>query len=202
MNLADRIIKFKEIKTLSKYESIVFGVIESINEKYLKINDQLPTINLMKQKLGYSGVTICKGYEELKRLGLIKAINTQGYYVCSTDTGTTTRIVLVSASIEHYQEKLYQIFRKELGEKFSMDVFVHNCNIDSFETILFRVKETRYDRYIIELMADPSVLPMLESFDPRKLLVLNNVFPLNCQFSYITMEFNENDHKRVLEHFD
>ena len=200
MNLSERILKFKEIRAVPKYEGIVFAVIEAINDRELKVHGQFPSINCLKKKLGYSGVTICKGYEKLKKLGLVKSVQCKGYFVSSQNTETTTRIVLVSACIESYQEKLYRVFRAALGDSFSMDVFIYN-NRDCFETILQRVKETGYDRYIIEPIVDLSLIPKLESFDPDKLLVLDSRVSLNERFFGITKDLNVHDCDRIMKHY-
>ena len=73
------------INALSKHDQLVLGIIDAINSGELGIGDQLPSINVMVNQVGFARKTIVKAYEELKGRGLVESKKTKGYYVVSVD---------------------------------------------------------------------------------------------------------------------
>lgn len=179
MNLVDRIIKFEENNSLTKSQGIVKGVIDAIENEDLHIGSQLPSINQMVFGLKYARKTIVKGYEDLKRRGLVKSTRNKGYFIVSKDTKTRSSIALVLSSFRKYEEVFYNTFRNELGDKFFIDIFFHHDKTSSFERVLYRIKQSIYDKYIVESVRNNQKKCLLENFDPDKLLVINNHFPID-----------------------
>jgi len=196
MSPIKNILSYKDSTTLAKYEQIYRGIVDAIDLNVLEIGDRLPTLNKLKKELGFSGVTISKGYDLLKSNGIIESKDTIGYYVVSKETKSNTRVALVLSSL-NYHEIFYNTFQKELGETFSMDVFYHTNTMISFESVLSRVKRLNYERYVIEPVTDSAARPLIESFDSEKLIVINNSFSLGKNYTCITDEFAQKVFKKV-----
>ncbi|APQ17553.1 GntR family transcriptional regulator [Maribacter hydrothermalis] len=188
MPVVKKVLSLKQYNSLSKHEQLVQGVIESIEEGKLTIGDQLPSINNMVDEIGYARKTIFKAYEELKNRGLIESRQLKGYFIISQETNITKRMALLLFAFQSYQEEFYKTFRKEMGKRFQIDVFFHHNNLTIFETILTNING-KYGMYIIAPIQDPSVVPMLQSIEPKKLLLVDRYLDLGKPFSYIAQEF-------------
>lgn len=86
MKVSERIIRYKENKSLFKFQHVEYGILEAIDDGDLKIGDKLPSINELKKELRYSAVTISKGYYRLIETGLIESIPIRGYFVICSKT--------------------------------------------------------------------------------------------------------------------
>ncbi|MDO1513135.1 GntR family transcriptional regulator [Maribacter confluentis] len=190
MAIVGKILKLKQNKNLSKHEQLVQGVIEAIEEGKLAIGDQLPSINNMVDEIGYARKTIFKAYEELKDRGLIESRQLKGYFVISQETNITKRMALLLFAFQSYQEEFYKTFRKEMGKRFQIDVFFHHNNLTIFETILSNIKG-KYGMYVIAPIQDPKVVPLLQTIEPKKLLLVDRYLDLGTPFSYISQEFEQ-----------
>jgi len=54
VKLLSFIKKLEEINSLSKHEQLVLGIIEAIDSGHLNVGDQMPSINVMVEKVGLS----------------------------------------------------------------------------------------------------------------------------------------------------
>lgn len=190
MPVVEKILSLTHNNNLSKHEQLVQGVIESIEEGDLSIGDQLPSINNMVEEIGYARKTIFKAYEELKNRGLIESRQLKGYFVISQETNITKRMALLLFAFKSYQEEFYNTFRKEMGKRFQIDVFFHHNNLTIFETIVTNISG-KYGMYVIAPIQNQKVVPLLQSIDPKKLLLVDRYLDLGETFSYISQEFED-----------
>jgi len=190
MPLIYKIERLKKNQDLSKHEHLVHGVIGAIEEGTLVIGDQLPSINNMVEEIGYARKTIFKAYEELKDRGLIESRQLKGYFVISQETNITKRMALLLFAFQSYQEEFYNTFREEMGKRFQIDVFFHHNNLTIFETILSNIRG-KYGMYVIAPIQNQKVIPLLQSIEPKKLLLIDRYLDLGKSFSYISQEFEE-----------
>ena len=58
-NLKSEISKYQKYVELHKYEHIVFGVIEAIQNGKANVGDKLPSISKMLDTTGYARADIC-----------------------------------------------------------------------------------------------------------------------------------------------
>jgi len=190
MPVVEKILLLKQNNDLSKHEQLVQGVIEAIDEGALSIGDRLPSINNMAAEVGFARKTIFKAYEELKDKGLIESRKLKGYFVISQETNLTLRMALLLFAFQSYQEEFYNTFREEMGKRFQIDVFFHHNNLTIFETILSNIRG-KYGMYVIAPIQNQKVIPLLQSIEPKKLLLVDRYLDLGKSFSYICQEFEE-----------
>lgn len=198
MQLIDIIISYSEKYDLTKNEHLVFGIIEAIDEGLLKREDQLPSINVMNEELGYARKTIVKAYDELKERGLVESRKTKGYFVVSSQTNTTKRVALLLYSFQRFQEEFYNSFRKELGKRFKIDVYFHHNNLSVFESTMESIMG-KYGAYVIAPIQDPKVMHLLQKIDPKKLLIVDRYLELGRNNSYISQEFEESTYAKLID---
>ncbi|SNY94860.1 GntR family transcriptional regulator [Flagellimonas pacifica] len=198
MTLIDKIIEFKKKSNLTKHEHLVLGTIEAIDDGVLNRDDKMPSINLMIKESGYSRKTIYDAYEELKKRGLIESKMGKGYFVSSDQTAIIRSVALLLFTFQRFQQEFYNAFRKELGDKFRIDVYFHHNNIDVFKSILANIK-SKYGYYVIAPIQNPSLIPLLEQFDHKRMLIVDRYLPLNQKFSFISQEFEDSIYSKLID---
>ncbi|SFR60428.1 GntR family transcriptional regulator [Maribacter stanieri] len=198
MPVISNILSLTHNNNLTKHEQLVQGVIESIEDGKLAVGDQLPSINIMVEEIGYARKTIFKAYEELKNRGLIESRQLKGYFVISQATNITKRMALLLFAFQSYQEEFYKTFRKEMGKRFQIDVFFHHNNLSVFETIITNING-KYGMYIIAPIQNQKVAQLLQHIEPKKLLLVDRYLNLGKSYSYISQEFENVIYKSLVQ---
>ncbi|MGP1992044.1 GntR family transcriptional regulator [Zobellia laminariae] len=198
MSLLHIIHRLKEVNSLTKHEQLVHGVIEALDSGELSVGDKLPSINKMVGDIGYARKTIVKAYEELKERGLVESKKLKGYFIISDETKVTLRIALLLFSFQRFQEDFYNTFRKELGDRYQIDVFFHHNNVAIFETIFNNIRG-KYGMYVVAPIPNSVIRPLLESIEPQKLLIVDRYLPMTEEYSYIAQEFEATTFDKLIE---
>ncbi len=188
MKILDFIEQLKQVKSLSKHEQLVHGIIDTINSGHLQIGDQLPSINVMVNEVGYARKTIVKAYEELKDKGLVESKKTKGYFVISDNVALYVKIALLMYSFQKFQQEFYNVLRKELENKVQIDVFFHHNNEDMFETICSNVAG-KYGMYVVAPIQTERCKSVLKKIGPEKLIVVDRFLDLGTNYTYVIQEF-------------
>ena len=188
MTLSDYIHRLKSVNSLSKHEQIINGVIEAIDHGSLKVGDQLPSINVMVDEVGYARKTIVNAYEELKDRGLVESKKNKGYFIISKEINQRKKVALLMYAFERFQEAFYNTLRAEMGESVQIDVFFHHSNLQVFESILTNIYG-KYGVYVIAPIEDQSVAVQLKRIPPEKLVIIDRNLDLGSQYNYVTQEF-------------
>ena len=198
MTLASYIHRLRSVNSLSKHEQIINGVIEAIDHEFLKVGDQLPSINVMVEEVGYARKTIVNAYEELKDRGLVESKKNKGYFIISKETHQRKKVALLMYAFERFQEAFYNTLRAELGESVQIDVFFHHSNLQVFESILTNIYG-KYGIYVIAPIEDPSVAEQLKQIPPEKLVIVDRNLPIGNEFNYVTQEFRDSTRQLMIE---
>ncbi len=182
--------KLEGINALSKHEQLVLGIMDAIKSGHLKVGDQLPSINVMVDEVGFARKTIVKAYEELKDKGLVESKKTKGYFVVSNKTDIYLKIALIMYSFQRFQQEFYNSLRKELEDKVQIDVFFHHNNEEVFETIFSNING-KYGMYIVAPIINDASKKILRTLSPEKLIIVDRFIDLGPDYTYITQEFKE-----------
>ena len=178
----------KVVNTLSKHDQLVQGIMQVIDDGFLPIGAQMPSINLMVEKIGFARKTIVKAYEDLKERGLIESQKAKGYYVISNNTEVISRVALLLYAFQRFQQEFYDALREELDEKAQIDVYFHHNNNRVFETI-FKNILGKYSMYVVAPIIDPISNQLLDVLPQEKLIIVDRYLELGSDYSYVTQEF-------------
>lgn len=189
MNVFEKIIELEELTELSKHDRLVTGTINAIEEKVLVRGDMLPSVNKMKEELGFARMTIVKAYNELKDRGLVESTNRRGYFISNDATDQTVKVALILFAFHPFQEEFYNTFRKSLGGNIELEVFFHHNNMEVFESILAKIKG-RYGMYVIAPIPHPQTKKLLDGIPANKLLLVDRFEAIDDSFSHVTQEFD------------
>lgn len=189
-----KIRELEEVSAYSKHDRLVQGVINAINDKVLKRDDILPSVNTMIRELKFSRETIMKGYRELVSRGLIESKNRLGYFVANGNTEQIMKVALLMYNLDTFEEQFYRNFRHQLGSSVELNVFFHHGNIDIFETILTQIKG-KYGMYVVAPIPHPRSKELLDTFPRNKFLMFDRYEPLDGEFNHITQEFERSSYE-------
>lgn len=170
----------------SKIQQLVHAISEAIVRGQLNEGDVLPSVNQLSSESGYSRDTVFKAYRLLKERGLIESAPTRNYYV----TGGSFRIFMMLDDFSAFKEQLYNSFRSNLPDTYSVDLLFHHYNREVFDQLI-QNSLGRYSVYVIMNIDHSGTEPVLEMIDQEKLLILDMGKPVSDKVSYIIQDFNK-----------
>lgn len=191
MTIFDKVIELQNLTTYSKHEQLVYGIINSINDKILVKGDILPSVNQMVEKIGFARKTIVKAYTELKERGIIESKNRLYYFVVNDSTEHKVRVGVLLYAFHDFQQIFYNTLRESLGENFQLDVYFHHNNPATYESLLNLMIGRQYTSYVVAPIHDPITQKLLSNFSTDQLLLIDRFENIGEGYSYISQEFEE-----------
>ncbi len=170
----------------TKVLQLVHSITEAISTGKLKIGDILPSVNQLSAESGFSRDTVFKAYNILKRRSVVESAPTKGYYVANE----SFKVFMLLDDFSAFKEQLYQSFRANLPDTYSVDLHFHHYNPEVFRQ-LFQNSLGRYSMYVVMNIDHKSIDPALEKIDANKLLVIDMGKPENGKMNYLTQNFRE-----------
>jgi len=169
----------------TKVQQLVHSITEAISMGKLKVGDLLPSVNQLSKESGYSRDTVFKAYNILKQRNIIESAPTKGYYVANE----SFRVFMLLDDFSAFKEQLYQSFRKNLPESYSVDLLFHHYNPEVFQQLIEN-SLGRYSMYIVMNIDNKSVHSILEKIDSNKLLILDMGSSNGGKYNYLVQDFN------------
>ncbi|WP_299667895.1 GntR family transcriptional regulator [uncultured Polaribacter sp.] len=165
------IVNFKE-SSAPKYKQIVAAIEDAIVKGKLKKGDQLPSLNVVKEKYNLSRDTVINAFNELKNRGIIHSVVGKGYFVSSEDIVLEKKIFLLFDELNSFKEDLYNSFLQNLGKNTQVDLFFHHFNIDVFNRLIHD-NIGNYSSYIIMPANLKNVKVTVENLPKDKVYILD-----------------------------
>lgn len=81
MNTIWEDVKIKHSSVTPKYIQVSNAIIKALDEKRIKLDDSLPSINELSFSLDVSRDTVEKSYRHLKTIGILSSKPGKGYYI-------------------------------------------------------------------------------------------------------------------------
>lgn len=159
-------IEINEFSATPKYQQVVNSVITSIRKNELKIGDVLPSINEVSFEFDISRLTVEKGYNELRKMGIVQAIQGKGYFIASTSIKQNLRILLLFNKLSVHKKTIYDAFVKNLPQEAAIDFYVYHNDYTLFKRLLDHPKEN-YTHYVI--------IPHFSENEPKALQLINEL---------------------------
>lgn len=168
-------IEIDEHSKIPKYQQVADYIISEIGGGLVKVGDKIPSINETSEELLLSRDTVEKAYKNLRKRGIITAVQGKGFYVTSTLRTDGKRILLVFNKLSDHKKTIYNSFIKKLGDTATVDLHVHNSDNKMLEKVIIE-NLGRYDYYVImpHLKNEtPSVRDAINKIPKEKLLLIN-----------------------------
>ncbi len=179
------IFKISESTGQTKLQQLVHSITEAVNTGNLKIGDSLPSINQLSSETGFSRDTIFKAYNILKQRNVIESAPQKRYYVASE----SFKVFMLLDDFSAFKEQLYQSFRQNLPDSYSVDLLFHHYNPDVFHQLV-QNSLGRYSMYVVMNIDNRTIDPILSKIDSNKLLILDMGKPENGKINYLLQDFN------------
>jgi len=179
--------KPEEGSSLTKLQQLVHAVTEAISVGILKEGDILPSVNKLSRDSGISRDTVFKAYNVLKRRSIVSSTPTKGYFV----SNESYKVLVLLDDFSAFKEQLYNSFRNELPDSYTVDLLFHHYNYEVFEQLVLN-SLGKYNMYLIMNINNRSLENVVRKIDPNKLLVLDMGWVDDSEgISYLTQDFNK-----------
>jgi DNA-binding transcriptional regulator YhcF (GntR family) len=184
--LSNQQINIKDTGGQTKLRQIINAISEAVGNGVLTAGDSLPSVNQLSSETGFSRDTVFKAYQILKERNIIESAPQKGYFVASE----TQKVFMLLDDFSAFKEQLYQSFRQNLPNSYSVDLLFHHYNSDVFHQLI-ESSLGRYSAYVIMNIDHKSIDPILEKIDSAKLLILDMGKPENGKLNYLLQDFNK-----------
>lgn len=141
-------IKIDEYSSTPKYQQLVNAVLGGIQKKQIKKGDLLPSINEVSFEFDIARVTVEKGYNQLRGMGIIDSVPGKGYFIRSIESSLNLKIFLLFNKLSNHKKIIYDAFVETLGNQAAIDFYVYNNDFSLFHRIIENRKED-YTHYVI-----------------------------------------------------
>ena len=181
----------------SKYKLVVNHVVEGITKGLYRKGDWLPSVNEFRNQYNLSRSTVFTGLNELRSRGIINSEPGVGFYIFSEKIAFDHNIFLLFNEFNFFKEDLYNSFMEALGGKANVDLFFHNFNRYTFDTLLSEVSG-KYTTYIIMSGKFEGVAQQLDHLGGR-IFLLDHYHPeLKGLYSSVGQNFEKDTYEALL----
>jgi len=161
------------------YLQIVDSIMAAVRDGDLRRDEQIPSINEFSEQYLLSRGTVEKAYKELREKKVILSVKGKGYFIYRTDVNMPLRVLLLFNKISNYKKQIYNAFVKTLGEGVFVDLHIHHCNVQLFDSLISN-NLGDYDHYVImpHFYDQPEkVLQIIRQIPEQQLLLLDKDLP-------------------------
>jgi len=169
----------------TKLQQLVHSITEAISNGKLKVGEVLPSVNQLSSESGFSRDTVFKAYNILKKRNIIESAPQKGYYVSSE----SFKVFMLLDDFSAFKEQLYNAFRQNLPETYSVDLWFHHYNHEVFQQLI-QNSLGRYSLYVVMNIDNKGIDPILNKIDANKLLILDMGNPGN-NLNFLLQDFNQ-----------
>ncbi len=169
----------------TKLQQLIHAVTEAISLGILKEGDPLPSVNKLNRDSGISRDTIFKAYNILKQRSIISSTPTKGYFV----SNESFKVFVLLDDFSAFKEQLYNSFRNELPDSYTVDLLFHHYNPEIFEQLI-QNSLGKYSMYLVMNINNKRVEEVVKKIDPNKLLILDMGNVENNEISFLTQNFS------------
>lgn len=168
----------------TKIQQLIHAINEAISNGVLKEGDFLPSVNQLSKQSGASRDTIFKAYSILKQRSIISSTPTKGYFVNSL----SFKVMVLLDDFSVFKEQLYNSFRSNLPDNYTVDLLFHHYNHDVFDQLVLN-SLGRYSMYVVMNFSNNRIENVVKKIDPNKLLILDMGTPDSSDIAFITQDF-------------
>ena len=155
-----------------KYLQLAEYINRLIETDELKINDRLPSLNQLIDKLKISKETALKGLNYLSEKGIIESEYRKGYYVKKKAQYHPYRICLIFDKMNVLRDRVYHSFLEKIKDHADVDVYFHHHNFHVFEKLI-NENLNNYTHFVVTTFLHGNVKEVLNRIPPQKRILLD-----------------------------
>lgn len=168
--------QISERSRLPKYQQIINSVVSGIENRSIKLNDKLLSINEVSLTYDVSRDTVEKAYNKLKSEGVIVSVPGKGYYICMDTSAQRRRILLLVDRLTPSKQRMLDSFLAAIGDEADVRYFVYNGDYDTFRSLLME-RLNSYSHFVVvpnfQKHTDKA-RTLLNTIPKDKLVILNH----------------------------
>ncbi|WP_281336183.1 GntR family transcriptional regulator [Flavobacterium eburneipallidum] len=179
-----KFITIDEDSRVPKYQQIVDSIIFNISNGNLKIDQKIPSINILSEEFYMSRDTVEKAYNILKERKVISSIKGKGYYITRTKLISKVNILFLFNKLSSYKMATFNAFVNRIGANSHTDLHIYHCDESLFLNLIDKYKGA-YDYYVItphfktdnlkHISFTDDVAKAIKSIPKEKLVIMDNI---------------------------
>lgn len=182
-----------------KYLQLAEYINHLIDIEELKINDRLPSLNQLIEKLKISKETALKGLSYLSEKGIIEAEYRKGYYVKKKKQYQPYRICMILDKMNVLRDRVYDSFLKTIKDKADVDVYFHHHNFKVFEKLVDD-NLSNYTHFVITTFLKGNTAEVINRIPPQKRIILDyEEKDLNGEYTCIYQDYKTDIQESLTE---
>jgi hypothetical protein len=162
----------------------------------------MPSINEVSFEFDISRVTVEKGYNELRKMGILDSVPGKGYYIKSIDVSQHLSIFLLFNKLSQHKKIIYDTLTAELGDQAAVDFYVYNNDLGLFQKILNKRKND-YTHFVIIphfIEGEDKAPEIINSLPKDKLILVDKLLKdVSGEFGAVYENFDKNIFDALLE---
>ncbi len=178
----------------TKLQSLIDAVREAVSSGLYHPGDKLPSVNELSRTAGFSRDTVVKAYQQLIQQSMVEAVPGKGYYI----TSRSQKVFMLLDDFSAFKEQLYRSFRKNLPQRYSVDLLFHHYNANVFEQLI-RNAVGRYNSYLIMNLDNRKLHPVLSNLPPSRLLLVDMGYEHDTRNNFLLQNFNRATYSCLVE---
>jgi DNA-binding transcriptional regulator YhcF (GntR family) len=143
-----KFIEIDETSRMPKYKQIVDSVIYNVSIGRLRMDQKIPSINMLSEGFNLSRDTVEKAYNILKERNVIAPIAGKGYYVSRTKLISKINVLFLINKLSSYKMSVFNSFVNSIGGNSHVDLHIYHFDETLFLNALDKDKFA-YDKYVI-----------------------------------------------------
>lgn len=207
-----KFITIDDDSRIPKYKQIVDSIISNISIGNLKMNQKIPSINMLSEDFYLSRDTVERAYNILKERKVITSIRGKGYYISSTRLISKTNILFLINKLSSYKMQMYNAFIDSIGPNSHTDIHIYHCDESLFLNLLEKHKSF-YDYYVItphfktddlkHISFTDQVVKKVREIPSHKLIIMDNIkIGVGGDITEIYQDFEEDIFNALKEGYD
>jgi DNA-binding transcriptional regulator YhcF (GntR family) len=193
-------IKIDPYSVTPKYSQLINSILDAIEYGKIEKGTVLPSINELSCELEVSRDTVEKGYQYLKKIGVLGAIERKGYFIAKTDFRQKLKVLLLFNKLSAHKKIIYDSFVQELGENVAIDLYIYNNDFAFFKKILNNAKED-YSHYVIIphfIEGGENASDIVNQIPKEKLILLDKLLPgMKGEYGAVYEDFEKDIHEAL-----
>jgi len=172
-----KIIRIDEYSVTPKYLQIYNSVLRGIEEQKIVKDDVFPSINDLSIALEVSRNTIERSYKELKKIGVLNAVNGKGYFISSIQFNKPIKILLLFNKLSSHKKIIYDALAETLGLNAAIDFYIYNNDFNFFKKLLLENID-QYSKLVIIphfFESEEEAQKVIEALPKEKLILMDKL---------------------------
>lgn len=200
--ILNNLIHIDDFSSTPKYRQLANCIVEGIQKNVLKKGDVLPSINEVSFQYYISRITVEKGYNYLKSIGIVDSIRGKGFFINVDSIPTTYRIFLLFNKLSEHKKIVYDAFVTAMGDDALIDFYVYNNNFNLFKRIIERNNKEYSHIVIIPHFKEENkdAYALINTLPKEKLIIVDRNIPgITGNIGMVYEDFEKDIYQSLVE---